>query len=49
MAQEQAYLVNLQSAASYTISGSGLTLTLTLADETELVYFAAMATPLPAQ
>lgn len=42
MSQEQAYFSSLQSAASYTISGSSLTLT--TADAT-LIFEAAVATP----
>ncbi|MFN2137216.1 MAG: META domain-containing protein, partial [Candidatus Promineifilaceae bacterium] len=45
MDQEQAYLANLESASSYTISGS--TLTLTTAGG-PLVFNAAIAVPLPA-
>jgi heat shock protein HslJ len=45
LAQEQTYLANLQSAASFTISGNSLTLT--LADGSELVYYAAVAVPAP--
>jgi heat shock protein HslJ len=45
MAQEQAYLANLESAGSYTVSSS--TLTLTTAGG-PLVYNAAIAVPLPA-
>ncbi len=45
MAQEQAYLANLQSASAYTISGS--TLTLTTAGG-PLVYSALVATPFAA-
>jgi heat shock protein HslJ len=45
MVQEQAYLANLESAGSYTVSSS--TLTLTTAGG-PLVYDAAIAVPLPA-
>jgi heat shock protein HslJ len=45
LAQEQTYLANLQSAASFTISGDSLTLT--LADGTQLVYYAAVVVPAP--
>jgi heat shock protein HslJ len=43
MNQEQAYLTNLQTATSYLISGNSLTLT--LVDGSQLVYYAAVATP----
>jgi heat shock protein HslJ len=45
LAQEQAYLSGLQTGTSYTISGNSLTLT--LADGSTLVYFAAVAVPAP--
>ena len=45
MAQEQAYLASLQTASSYTINGSSLTLTTASGP---LVYGALMAVPLPA-
>jgi len=46
LAQEQAYLASLQTAASYSIGGNSLTLT--LADGSQLLYYAAVATPAPA-
>ena len=45
LAQEATYLANLQLAASFAISGNSLTLT--LADGTQLVYYAAVAVPAP--
>jgi heat shock protein HslJ len=45
MAQEQVYLSSLQTATSYTISGTSLTLT--LADGSQLVYYASVAVPAP--
>ena len=45
LAQEQTYLANLQSATAFTISGNRLTLT--LADGSQLVYYAAVAMPAP--
>jgi len=47
MAQEQTYLANLQSAVSFAISGNSLTLT--LADGSQLIYYAAVAVPAPTQ
>jgi heat shock protein HslJ len=46
LAQEQTYLASLQTATSYLISGNSLTLG--LADGSQLVYYAAVATPAPA-
>jgi heat shock protein HslJ len=49
MSQEQLYLANFQTATSYTISGNSLTLT--MLDGSQLLYYASVATvaPMPTQ